>query len=273
MGSSTSWTASQMAGHRAATPRVGYPLCTSSCGRVTRKWGRALPGGPDRERHRIRFVDLDTQKAKLRPEFDATVVEAFDHNDVVLGRSVSDFEQSFAAYCGTGSAFGVNSGTSALHQALVSDHVLLGDEVIMTTTLLAAGAAISYAGAKPVLVGISPASLTIDAEQIEAAITPRTRAIVPVHRYGQSADMDPILDIVRRHGLMVIEDACKAHGAQYHGRRLGSLGASGEGGMVVTSHPARGRKVALLRNWGQTNGYEPGLQGYNCRMDGIKVPY
>jgi dTDP-4-amino-4,6-dideoxygalactose transaminase len=160
-----------------------------------------------------------------------------------------------------------------------------GDEVITTAfTFVATVAAIGYTGARPVLVDISPGSFTIDPGRIEAAITPRTRAIVPVHLYGQPADMDPILDIARRHRLAVIEDACQAHGAEYRGRRVGSLGdagcfsfypsknlgACGEGGMLVTSNPEVAQQVRLLRDWGQSGSYQHVVQGFNYRMEGIQ---
>jgi len=233
----------------------------------------------------IRFADLETQNARLRPELDSAIAKVLDHTDFVLGRPVAEFEKDFAAYCGTDLAVGVNSGTSALHLALLAAGVSPGDEVITTSfTFIATVAAIAYAGARPVLVDIAPPTFTIDPERIEAAVTPRTRAIVPVHLYGQAADMDPILAVARKHGLAVIEDACQAHGAEYRGRRVGSLGdagcfsfypsknlgACGEGGMVVTSDPELGRKVGILRSWGQNREYEPTARGFNYRMDGIQ---
>jgi dTDP-4-amino-4,6-dideoxygalactose transaminase len=179
----------------------------------------------------------------------------------------------------------VSSGTSALHLALLAARVQPGDEVITTAfTFVATVAAIGYAGARPVLVDIAPDSFTIDPERIEAAITPRTRAIVPVHLYGQPADMAAILDIARRHGLAVIEDACQAHGAEYQGQRVGSLGdagcfsfypsknlgACGEGGMVVTSNPEIARELRSLRDWGRTARTPHAAPGFNYRMEGIQ---
>jgi dTDP-4-amino-4,6-dideoxygalactose transaminase len=233
----------------------------------------------------IRLVDLATQHARLRPELDAAIAGVLDRSEFVLGRPVADFEAAFAAYCGTDAALGVNSGTSALHLALLAAGVGPGDEVITTAfTFVATVAAIGYTGARPVLVDISPGSFTIDPGRIEAAITPRTRAIVPVHLYGQPADMDPILDIARRHRLAVIEDACQAHGAEYRGRRVGSLGdagcfsfypsknlgACGEGGMLVTSNPEVAQQVRLLRDWGQSGPYQHVVQGFNYRMEGLQ---
>ena len=233
----------------------------------------------------IRFADLATQNARLRPELDAAIAGVLDRSEFILGRPVAEFEAAFAAYCGTEAALGVNSGTSALHLALLAAGVRPGDEVITTAfTFVATVAAIGYTGARPVLVDISPASFTIDPARIEAAITPRTRAIVPVHLYGQPADMAPILDIARRHGLVVVEDACQAHGAEYLGQRVGgmgdagcfsfypskNLGACGEGGMVVTSNPEIARQVRLLRDWGQSAAYQHSVRGFNYRMEGIQ---
>jgi dTDP-4-amino-4,6-dideoxygalactose transaminase len=233
----------------------------------------------------IQFADLATQNARLRPELDAVIAAVIDRSEFVLGRPVAAFESEFARYCGADAAIGVNSGTSALHLALLAAGVRPGDEVVTTAfTFVATAAAIGYTGARPVLVDISADSFTIDTRRIEAAITPRTRAIVPVHLYGQPADMAPILEIARRHRLAVIEDACQAHGAEYRGRRVGSLGdagcfsfypgknlgALGEAGMVVTSDPEIARQVGLLRNWGQTRPQQHALQGFNYRMEGIQ---
>ena len=232
----------------------------------------------------ICFADLATQHARIRPELDAAIAGVLDRSEFVLGRAVAEFEAAFATYCGTAAAVGLNSGTSALHLALLATGVGPGDEVITTAfTFVATVAAIGYTGARPVLVDISPDSFTIDPGQIEAAITPRTRAILPVHLYGQAADMDPILDIARRHRLTVVEDACQAHGAEYRGRRVGSLGdagcfsfypsknlgACGEGGMLVASNPDILRQVRLLRDWGRSS-CQHLVQGFNYRMDGIQ---
>jgi dTDP-4-amino-4,6-dideoxygalactose transaminase len=198
---------------------------------------------------------------------------------------VSAFERDFAAFCTTTEAIGVNSGTSALHLALLAAGVRRDDEVITVPfTFVATVAAIEYTGAKPVLVDVEPDYWTMDPARIEAAITPRTKAIVPVHLYGQPADMDPILAIAEKHGLTVIEDACQAHGSEYKGRRCGSmgrlgcfsfypgknLGAYGEGGAVVTSDPAMAERIRLLRAWGEEVRYEHTHRGFNYRMDGIQ---
>src|SRR5262249_49783320 len=180
---------------------------------------------------------------------------------------------------------GVNSGTIALHLALLAAGVGSGDEVITVPfTFIATVSAIAYTGAKPVFVDIDPRTFTMDVAAIEAAITPRTKAIVPVHLYGRPADMDPIVEIARRRGLGVIEDAAQAHGAEYGGRRAGSLGdmacfsfypgknlgAYGEGGIVVTDSPDFTRTVRMLRDWGSEKKYQHVLKGYNYRMEGIQ---
>jgi dTDP-4-amino-4,6-dideoxygalactose transaminase len=203
----------------------------------------------------------------------------------VLGSSVAAFEEQFAAYCQASYAMGVNTGTSALHLALIAAGVRAGDEVITVPfTFVATVAAIGYIGAKAVFVDIDPRTFTMDPAQIEAAITSRTKAIVPVHLYGQPADMDPILAIARRHGLVVIEDACQAHGAAYKGRPVGSLGhaaafsfypgknlgAYGEGGMVVSSSESFAREVRMLRDWGAEKKYHHVLKGFNYRMEGLQ---
>jgi dTDP-4-amino-4,6-dideoxygalactose transaminase len=179
----------------------------------------------------------------------------------------------------------VNSGTSALHRALLAAGIGPGDEVITVPfTFVATTATIGYTGAKPVFVDIDPVSFTIDASRIEAAITARTKAIVPVHLYGQAADLDPILEVARRNNLIVIEDAAQAHGAEYKGRRAGSigdlgcfsfypgknLGAYGEGGAVVTNNPEFVRTIRMLRDWGAEKKYQHVLKGFNYRLEGIQ---
>jgi len=179
----------------------------------------------------------------------------------------------------------VNTGTSALHLALLAGNIGPGDEVITVPhTFIATVSAILYAGAKPVFVDIDPTSYTMDPRRIEAAITPRTKAIMPVHLYGQPADMDPILEIARKHNLLVVEDACQAHGAEYKGRRAGSighmaafsfypgknLGACGEGGALVTNDDEFIHKVKVLRDWGQEKRYHHTVLGFNYRMDNIQ---
>ena len=173
----------------------------------------------------IPLVDLKKQYESIKPEIDEAIASVVNSAQFVLGDKVQAFEREFAAYCQSRFAVGVNSGTSALHLAVLVAGIGPGDEVITVSyTFVATVAALLYVGAKPVLVDIDPATCTIDPAKIEAAITARTKAIMPVHLYGNCADMDPILDIARRHGLVVIEDAAQAHGAEYKGRRAGSMG-------------------------------------------------
>jgi dTDP-4-amino-4,6-dideoxygalactose transaminase len=233
----------------------------------------------------IPLVDLQSQYRAIKPEIDAAVLQVLDSTQFILGPAVAAFEQEFAAFCQGKEAIGVNSGTSALHLALLATGVGPGDEVITVPfTFVATVSAIEYAGARPVFVDVEPDYWTMDPAQLEAAITPKTKAIIPVHLYGQPADMDPILAIARRHGLAVIEDACQAHGSEYHGRRCGSigdincfsfypgknLGAYGEGGAVVTDDAAAAAKIRLLRSWGEEVRYEHKYRGFNYRMDGVQ---
>jgi dTDP-4-amino-4,6-dideoxygalactose transaminase len=233
----------------------------------------------------VPFVDLHSQYQSIKEEINAAVLGVFESTQFVLGKDVAAFEEEFSAYSGAAYGMGVNSGTSALHLALLAAGVGSGDEVITVPfTFVATAAAIGYCGARPVFVDIDPASYTMDVMQIEAAITAKTKAILPVHLYGQPADMDPIVEIARRHGLVVIEDAAQAHGAEYKGRRVGSLGdlgcfsfypgknlgAYGEGGMVVTNNPEYARTIRMLRDWGAERKYEHVLKGYNYRLEGLQ---
>jgi dTDP-4-amino-4,6-dideoxygalactose transaminase len=233
----------------------------------------------------IPFVDLKAQYRSIKPEIDEAVARVLESGHFALGPEVAAFEEEFAAYCQAKHAIGVNSGTSALHLALLAAGIGPGDEVITVPhTFVATVAAIHYTGARTVFVDIDPRSFTMDPALIEAAITPRTKAILPVHLYGQMADMDSILEIARKHKLLVIEDAAQAHGAEYRGRRAGSLGdlgcfsfypgknlgAYGEGGMVVTNNPEYTRTVRMLRDWGAEKKYEHVLKGYNYRLEGMQ---
>jgi dTDP-4-amino-4,6-dideoxygalactose transaminase len=233
----------------------------------------------------IPFLDLKAQYSQIKPEIDAAVARVIGSGHFVLGPEVAAFEGRFADYCRTAHCRAVNTGTSALHLALLAAGIGPGDEVItVSMTFVATTAAILYSGAKPVFVDVDPVTWTMDTGLIEAAITPRTKAILPVHLHGLMADMDPIIEIARRHGLVVIEDAAQAHGAEYRGRRAGSigdlgcfsfypgknLGACGEGGAVVTDRPEFARRVSLLRDWGQEAKYDHVIAGYNYRMDEIQ---
>jgi dTDP-4-amino-4,6-dideoxygalactose transaminase len=233
----------------------------------------------------IPFVDLKAQYQSIKPEIDTAVIGVLESTQFVLGSAVAAFEKAFAPYCQAEHAMGVSNGTSALHLALLAAGVGRGDEVITTPfTFIASVSAIDYTGAQPVFVDIDPSSFTIDPAKIEAAITPRTKAILPVHLYGRTADMDPILEIAKRHNLVVIEDAAQAHGAEYKGRRAGSmgdlgcfsfypgknLGAYGEGGAVTTNNPEYARKVRILRDWGAERRYYHDLKGFNYRLEGVQ---
>ena len=234
----------------------------------------------------IPFVDLKTQYASIKAEVNAAIQGVLDSCQFTLGSEVSAFETEFAAHCQAAHGIGVNSGTSALHLALLAAGIGPGDEVITVPfTFMATVSAIDYARATPVFVDIDPRSFTMDVTAIEAAITGRTKAIVPVHLYGQPADMDPILELARRHGLVVIEDAAQAHGAEYKGRRVGSigdlgcfsfypgknLGAYGEGGMVVTNNSGHARTIRMLRDWGAEKKYDHVLKGYNYRLESLQA--
>jgi dTDP-4-amino-4,6-dideoxygalactose transaminase/acetyltransferase-like isoleucine patch superfamily enzyme len=245
--------------------------------------GSAAPTAPAATT--VPFVDLKTQYAELRPEIQAALNRVLDSGGYILGEEVAAFEREFAAFSGAEFGIALNSGTSALHLALLAAGIGPGDEVITVPfTFVASVAAILYAGARPVLVDVDPRSLTMDPARLERAIGPRTRAIMPVHLYGQPADMDAIMAVARRHRLTVIEDAAQAHGAEYRGRRAGSigdlgcfsfypgknLGAYGEGGLVVTSNAEYAKTIGMLRDWGQERKYQHVLRGFNYRMEGFQ---
>jgi len=233
----------------------------------------------------IPFLDLKAQYEEIKPQVDAAVARVIESAQFVLGPEVAAFEERFAAYCGVRHCVALNSGTSALHLALLAAGVGPGDEVItVSMTFVATTAAILYCGATPVFVDVDPDTWTMDPNLLQAAITPRTKAILPVHLHGLMADMDPIIEVADRAGLIVIEDAAQAHGSEYRGRRAGSigdiacfsfypgknLGAYGEAGAAVTNSSDLARQLALLRDWGQESKYNHVLPGYNFRMDGIQ---
>lgn len=233
----------------------------------------------------VPYFDLKAQYAGLRDEILEALDRVCQNASFILGEEVTQFEKEFAAYCETKYCVALNSGTSALHLALLAAGVRAGDEVITTpNTFIATAEAISYTGAKPVFVDIDPATANIDPKQIERAITGKTKAIMPVHLYGRPADMSAILDIAKRRGLVVIEDACQAHGARYRGRRVGSfgqsaafsfypaknIGAYGEGGALTTSDERVAKAARALRDHGSTRRYFHDCVGYNYRMDGFQ---
>jgi len=234
---------------------------------------------------KVPYLDLQAQYQGIKPEIDAAIARVLESCQFILGPEVAAFEKEFAEYCGAEECVALNSGTSALHLALLAASIGPGDEVITVPfTFVASVAAILYANARPVLVDIDPRSFTMDPGAIEAAITPRTKAILPVHLYGQTADMDAIMEIARKRGLVVIEDAAQAHGAKYKGRSAGSigdiacfsfypgknLGAYGEGGAITTNNPQYAGTIRMLRDWGQDHKYHHQLRGYNYRMDAFQ---
>ena len=233
----------------------------------------------------IPFLDIKAQYQSIKGEIDAAVLGVLASGQYVLGEEVLRFEQEFADYCNVKHAIAVNTGTSALHLALLAAGIGPGDEVITVPfTFVATVSAICYTGARPVFVDVEPVTLTMNPAEIEAKITPRTKAIIPVHIYGQMADMDAIKAIADHHRIPVIEDACQAHGAQYKGQRAGSigvsgcfsfypgknLGACGEGGLVVTNNDDHAKTMRMLRDWGQEQRYHHLLKGFNYRMDAIQ---
>jgi dTDP-4-amino-4,6-dideoxygalactose transaminase len=212
---------------------------------------------------KIPFVDLGAQYRDLQSEIDAAVRRVMARGDFILGEDVALFEKEFAAFCGAAHCIGISDGVDALHLALRALDIGPGDEVIVPThTFIASVLAISMSGATPVLADVDPRYYTLDPESAGRAVTSRTKAIMPVHLYGQPADMDPILDLARQHGLSVIEDAAQAHGAEYKGRRCGTmgdagcfsfypgknLGAYGDGGGVTTNRADVAERLRVLRN-------------------------
>lgn len=234
----------------------------------------------------IPLVDLKANYEPLKDEIQHAWDEVLSGMRLFLGPNVQAFEKEFAAYCGVNHAIGASDGTNALHLALRACGIGQGDEVITVShTFIATGEAILLSGASPVFVDINPKTFNMDIEQVESQITPRTRAILPVHLYGQCAEMDEIMDIARRHNLFVIEDACQAHGTTYKGRKAGSLGhmaafsfyftknlgAYGEGGMITTSDDELARKVRLLRDHGSETRYYHDELGWNARLDELQA--
>jgi dTDP-4-amino-4,6-dideoxygalactose transaminase len=234
----------------------------------------------------VLFVDLAAQYRSIATEIREATDRVIQSADFILGHEVELFEEEFAAFCETRFAVGVDSGTSAIELALRAYEIGAGDEVITAAnTFIATALAISHAGATPVLVDADPHTYTMDVTGIEQAITPRTKAILPVHLYGHPAHMDRIGQIARKHRLIVIEDACQAHGARYQGKPAGSfghaaafsfypgknLGAYGDGGMVVTNDSAIAERLKMLRNYGQTEKYHHLFRGYNRRLDTLQA--
>jgi dTDP-4-amino-4,6-dideoxygalactose transaminase len=236
--------------------------------------------------NQIPMLDLRAQTASVKTELLARFSDVLDRTAYCLGPEVQAFESEFAGYCGAAHGVGVNSGTSALHVALLALGVKAGDEVVTTPyTFIATAWAITYCGATPVFADIDPGTFLLDPKAAERAITPRTKAILAVHLYGQPVDLEPLLDLSRRKGLPLVEDAAQAHGAAYKGRRVGSfgaaaafsfyptknLGACGEGGMVLTQDAALAARMKALRDHGSVQRYHHDTLGFNYRLEGLQA--
>jgi len=234
----------------------------------------------------VPFVDLKAQYQSIKSDIDAAIARVIENTSFILGPEVESFENAFARYVNARFCVGLNSGTAALHLALLACGIVPGDEVIIpANTFFATAETVSLTGATPVFVDADPVAYTIDVDRIEGAITPRTRAIIPVHLYGQPAALDPIFEIARGRNLRVIEDAAQAHGAEYEGKRVGALGdigcfsfypgknlgAYGEGGAVVTNDEQLAKRVRLLRDHGSEKKYRHEIVGYNFRLEGIQA--
>ncbi|HEY7356349.1 MAG TPA: DegT/DnrJ/EryC1/StrS family aminotransferase [Ktedonobacterales bacterium] len=234
----------------------------------------------------VPFLDLKAQMASIRSEIDAAVARVLDNCHFILGEEVTAFEEEFAAFCEARECVGMDNGISALELGLRAAGVGPGNEVITVShTFIATVSAISFTGATPVLVDVRPDTYLLDPASLEAAITPRTRAIVPVHLYGQTVDMDPVMDIAERYHLFVLEDACQAHGARYKGRRAGSLGhaaafsfypgknlgAAGDAGALTTNDPQLAQHARMLRNYGQSAKYHHDVLAFNRRLDSVQA--
>lgn len=234
----------------------------------------------------VPWVELTQQHHALRAEILAAIEGVLDRADFILGQDVHKLEEEFAAYCGTKYAVGVDSGLAALELSLRALGVGVGDEVIVPAhTFTATAAAVTFAGAVPVFVDVDPQTWTIDPQAIQAAITPRTKAILPVHLYGLPADMQAIQDLAQKHGLLIVEDACQGHGAKYKGQRAGSLGnaagfsfyptknlgACGDGGMATTNDTGVAETIQALRNCGQKTKNVHELPPFNHRLDSMQA--
>ena len=234
----------------------------------------------------IPFIDFSEQYKTVKDEIDTGLKAVFEKGNFILGEEEKNFESDFAAYCHTDYAIGVNSGTDALYLALSALDIGPGDEVILPTyTFIATALCISYTGAKPVFVEIDESTYSIDPEDLKKKMTDKTKAVLVVHLYGQTGDMDAINAVAKEHGVTVIEDACQAHGAEYKGARTGSLGdigcfsfyptkslgAFGDGGMIVTNNEAISQKVQMLRDYGRKDRYEHTIKGFNSRLDTVQA--
>ena len=234
---------------------------------------------------KVPFLDLQAHHEPIRPQLDEVIARVIESGAFAGGPFVDRFEEDFAAYCECRHAIGVGSGTEALWLCLLALGIGAGDEVItVPNSFMATAEAITYCGARPVFIDVDECTYTMNPDALASAITPKTKAIIPVHLFGQPADMEPIQAVAQENGLHVIEDACQAHGARYKGQRAGSmgiagcfsfypgknLGAFGEAGAVVTNNPDLNEKIRVLRDHGQFRKYHHSKVGWNCRMDGIQ---
>ena len=235
---------------------------------------------------KVPFLDLKSHHRPMMSEINLAIQEVIESSAFAGGQFVTNFEQDFAAYCDAPYAIGVGSGTDALWLSLLACGIGSGDEVItVPSTFMATAEAITHCGARPVFVDVDERTYTMNPEALNDVLTAKTKAIIPVHLFGQPADMDPILEFGRKHRLYVIEDACQAHGATYKGKRVGTfgdtacfsfypgknLGAFGEAGAIVTSNAELNERIKILRDHGQVRKYFHSLVGWNCRMDGIQA--
>ena len=236
----------------------------------------------------IPFLDFKALHEEIRRDLDAAYARVIDSNWLILGQECNEFEREFAAYCDVAHCIGVANGLDALFLVLKAMGVGPGDEVIVpANTYIATWLAVSYTGAIPVPVEPDPRTYNIDAGRIERAITAATKVILPVHLYGQPADMDAIMDVAGRYDLQVLEDAAQAHGARYHGRRTGSLGhaagfsfypgknlgALGDGGAVTTNDAVLADRIRVLRNYGSRTKYHNEVKGFNSRLDELQAAF
>ncbi len=233
----------------------------------------------------IKFVDLKAQYDSIKGDVDRAIQNVLDSSSFILGEQLSNFEKEFAVFCNAKFSVGLNSGTSALHLALAAKGIGKGDEVITTpNTFIATCAAISYTGATPKLADIDEDSYNMDPKKLEKAISKKTKAIIPVHIYGQSAEMNEILEIAKKYSLIVIEDACQAHGVEHHGKRVPvsdigcfsfypgkNLGAYGEGGSIVSNDQEFYEKLRALRDHGQVKKHVHKYIGYNYRLEEMQA--
>jgi len=235
---------------------------------------------------KIPLVDLRTQYHALAGEIREAIEQVMEQGDFILGKDVAAFEEEFAHFCGTKYAVGLASGTDAIQLGLMALGIQPGDEVITApNSFIASASGISFAGARPVFADVDPTTYTLDPAAVERAVTPKTKAIVPVHLYGQPAEMDAIMAIADRFGLKVLEDACQAHGAEYKGRRVGSighaaafsfypgknLGAYGDAGAATTNDPVVAERLRMLRNYGQRVKYQHEFLAFNSRLDTLQA--